>query len=203
MADPSRDALTNVAHRRTALPIGSGEFPEALPGAGYTPPQQAPVIREHEESKEGNPVSRAVDDALAGMQAESKAPRVPRQLVPKLLQLRAIVTEDDEVVAVPNVRRAAKAFLHEVVQRVQVDIREELARQVPDWQPPRARRGKQVVAREVRHVVLPAEHFLAALQDPSDQVQHPAIGDDAGHQAEQHLVVDARKVLHNVRLEDI
>ena len=94
-------------------------------------------------------------------------------------------------------------MLDELVQLVQVDVGPELAGQVADGKPARAQRGKKAVAGEVGHRVLVGLDTNAAIQDLADQAHCPLVGDAAGQQAMQDLVVDGGKVLDDIALKGI
>ena len=62
-----------------------------------------------------------------------------------------------------------------MVEATQVAVGPELAGQVADGQPPPPVGGKQVVAGEVDHVVLLAQHPDAAVEDQPDEPADAAI----------------------------
>src|SRR6266540_5306810 len=130
-----------------------------------------------------------------------KAPdrRLPGQ---KLLPPRR---EEDQVIDVPDVVPGPKLVLDEPVQAVQVDVREELARVVPDGEAISRRRPEEALAR--RH---PIEEMFRPPEDRvgGDVPAHDALAEPLdrgrrgppGQEIEEPIVVDRRKEAPDVEV---
>lgn len=66
----------------------------------------------------------------------------------------------------------------------------------------RSARGQEVVAREEHRIVLVGEHAVPARQNQVDERHEVSLRDDAGQHVAQDLVVDGRKVLHDIGAQD-
>lgn len=86
-----------------------------------------------------------------------------------------LIREQQEIVAVAQIRGATKLALHELVQRMQVRVGEKLAGLVADGQPPRAQHRRQVVAREPLHAVDVVVHTHAACEDALKQAEYACV----------------------------
>src|SRR5439155_18885423 len=98
--------------------------------------------------------------------------------------LVAAVEEQDEVVHVAEVVADPERLLHEVVERIEVEVGEELARQVSDGHPP--------------------SRLLAPMLDQRGEKREQAgITHPAREQAKQHAMIDAREVALDVALDHV
>ena len=96
------------------------------------------------------------------------------------------------IVHVAKVAGKPEGLLHEVIQRIQVDVREELAGLVPDGQAPAALPGRE----EIVPGKVVGSRFLevAAIDDAGRQGENPGVLDLAGQGSLQQGVIDAGEV---------
>jgi hypothetical protein len=117
-----------------------------------------------------------------------------------LMQPPLVVGEDQEVIDVTDVAHPEPVG-HIMIERIEVDVGEELARLVAQRQPSAPLDGsEQVVAGEPRqHRVL----GIAVVDDQPDQPEEVRVFDLAGDKAPEDLVVDGGEELADVGLQDI
>ena len=130
-----------------------------------------------------------------------RRPAAPRWRPATPTAARLSSPNSSEVVHIAHVARAAQLALDEVVERIHVAVGPELAGQVADGQAARTVDGKEIVAGEVDHVVLFAEHADAALQNPVAEPEHPFVFDLARQDVAQDGVIDAGEELADVALQ--
>lgn len=106
-------------------------------------------------------------------------------------ELGLLLAEDHEVVHVSEIGAAAEMLLHEVVQWVEIEVGEELAREVADRQaaPPLDRREEIVAGEPEERVGM----STAAVEDSVQKVEEPAILDPSLDDGFLHIVVDHSK----------
>ena len=117
-------------------------------------------------------------------------PRIPRFDEPLIPIPLPIITEKQEIVQVANVTFHSQVVLHEVVESVQINIRQELARQISNRQSTIVEPNIEQVAAGgplLPHtVVMSVQHLL-------DQRQQTIVGDDPTDQGHQDPMVHAGK----------
>ena len=116
------------------------------------------------------------------------------------MQPPLVVGEDQEVIDVADVAQP-ESVGDEVVERVEVDVGEELAGLVAERQAPAPFGGsEQVVAgKPHQHRVL----GVAVVDDPVHQPEDIGVFDLAGDQVLEDGVVDRREELADIRLQDV
>ena len=152
-ADPAFDLP--AGHGSVAPPVA--QAPQAVAEAAHVRVgQAAPAAGEEDEAQEFGWLFRLHDHGLARMEAQAAAFQEAGDAAPPFLEAVGVVVEECEVVHVAQVALRSQDLLAEVVQAVEVDVREELAGQVADGQAaPALERGEQVVAGVVqRHRLL-------------------------------------------------
>ena len=200
MADPAHDPGTD---RVEADPAG-GELAlhPAHPAAEAADVllSQEPMRREDPVTEEPDSVPGRENDALVRMDAEPQLFEESADLVADLVQPPLVVGEDQEVVDVADIAQPQPVG-DEVVQRVEVDIGEELAGLVAQRQSPAPLGGReQVVAGE------PHQHRLlriAVVDDEPDQLEHMRVLDLASDQPFEDLMVDGGEEFPDIGLQDI
>ena len=116
-------------------------------------------------------------------------------------QVPLVVGEHQKIIDVADIALDPQPVLDEVIERVEVDVGEELAGLVADGDAPPPFAGReQVVAGE-----LVQDFFLrvAVVDDLADQPQHVRVFDLAGHQFLEDFVVQRREELLDVGLQDV
>lgn len=124
----------------------------------------------HSLRRAAQPVFVRVDFHPAGCQERPAFP-------PPAVECGAIRAEEDEVIHVAHISRHAQPLLHEVIEAIQMDVREKLAGQVADRQAVR-------LIREVEKLFpMPnqAHSVAVAGEDLADELHHPGIADHAGN----------------------
>lgn len=106
-----------------------------------------------------------------------------------------------EIIHVAYVAQASHLAFCEVIERVHVTVRPELAREVSDGKASRPVRGEEIVSGEVDHFVLFPQDPDAARKDPVDEPADVGFLDLSGQDLSQYRVVDAREELPDVALQ--
>ena len=161
---------------------------------------QQPVRREDPVAEEADALVAREDDALVPVDPEPERSRNSLDLGPDLVEPPLVVGEDQEVIDVTDVAQPEPVG-DEVVERVEVDVGEELAGLVAQRQAPAPLGGReQVVAGEPhQHRVL----GIAVVDDPVHQPEDVRVLDLAGDQALEDRVVDRREELADIGLQDV
>ena len=94
-----------------------------------------------------------------------------------LPQLSLVIAEKKKVVHIAQIGGTAQLAGHEMVEAAQIAVRPELAGQVADRQPVWPTGSQKIVAREVCHVVLLAQHADAVVEDQPDEPADAAVLD--------------------------
>ena len=104
----------------------------------------------------------------------------------------------EEIIHVADVAFHSQFLLHEMIEAVEVDVREELAGQIPDGQavPPDVT-VEQILA------PLHAMTVFMGFQDPLDQSHHLPVCNGLADAVQQDFMVDAREIPAQVTLEDV
>jgi hypothetical protein len=178
--------------RRTSKPTE-----EVDPLASLEPPP----LGEDDEPEERNPFINKPWVGTA-MKRQPKTLETLGQSSLRTPQGGLVHTEQHEVVHVAHVTGAAELALHTVIDRVQVDVRPELAGEIADGKATRAIDREEIVSREVDHVVHLVEHATATRQDQIDQPEDHRVLYLLSQNLPQDRVVDAWKELAEVELED-
>ena len=88
-----------------------------------------------------------------------------------------VIGKKQEIIHEAQVGRAAQLTRHEMIELVEIAVCPKLTGQVADGQAARAVDGKQVVVREVDHVILSSQRAGAAAQNQRDQAAQVAVLD--------------------------
>ena len=148
--------------------------------------QPAAAAGQEDESGKRHRLRGRQDPGLARTKPQAPTFEENGGPVPPFLQRRRVVVERREVVDMTETLRAQN-FLAEVVEPVEMDIREELAGQVAD--------GKPAAARERREQVVARMRWTGSRGSSTiRQSQGATAGDAAPQVALQDLVVDGRKM---------
>ena len=102
-----------------------------------------------------------------------------------------------------QVGRAAQLTRHEMIELVEIAVGPKLTGQVADGQAARAVDGKQVVVREVDHVILSSQRAGAAAQNQRDQAAQIPVLDAPVEGVLQDAMVNAGKVLAQIALQNV
>ncbi len=101
-------------------------------------------MRLHSEAQKIDSPFRRGHMRLVGMQAQSCLPKVLGNGIAILPHLRSTVTEQHKVVTVPHISRYAERLANVVVERIEEDVGEKLAGQIPNRKPCGTQPGKQI-----------------------------------------------------------
>jgi len=205
MANPRGNARLRSRHGRfPGRPVASCRDESTARPKPARGAHQSNTLQPAKATSEGKPQERhrargTVDAALALMQAESLLFKQGQGLVTQRPQRVRVVSEDEEVVAVPDVLTPAESIHDRVVEAIKEHIGQELAGEVADGDSPApVGHGKQVITGE------PLLHGLLGIA-PVDHVVHhaeqPLIGDDSAHLGLEERMVDAWEELHHIALE--
>ena len=171
------------------------------PEPGYVGFRQPPPAAGHEDiAKKLRGLRCGQDDGLAWMQLQSATFEQPCDPALPLGQHARIVMEQRKVIDIAQVRRA-QDFGAEMIERVEIEIGEELAREIADRQAAPAReRRKQVIAGKVQFDRLLR---VRGVNDPVEEVEGRHARDAAAQVALQYAVIDRREVPEHVAAQDM
>jgi hypothetical protein len=135
------------------------------------------------------------------MKVETIGSKETRQVASPLLELGFRIREQGKIVHVPEVRGAAEMLFDEVVERSEIEIRKELARQIAYREPFAAREGRQKVipAKVVTDMLL----LVAGVDDSVDEPQSTGVGNPPADHCLEDRMIDRGKILSDIALEDI
>ena len=137
--------------------------------------------------------------ALALVERQSLVRQRLRRGLADSPQVAAVISKDQEVIAVPDVLATAKPIHHDVVDAVKKHIGKELAGEVSDGNAPSAcGYGEEVIAR------IPLLYWFLGIAGINDSVQngkHRFVGHDAPKLTLENLVVNAGEELLHISLE--
>lgn len=197
MGHPCLHALLNIGLRhRSSLPA----LPQATqpiaktPHVGLWQPPQAWAAQHHAQKLGWN--GSRLDPCLGRMQQQPAAMAINVEPFPPRGQHVRVIMKECKVVGVPHISRRTQYFPDEMIEAVEVHIREELARQVADRQAARAfMRSEKVVAREVDvHRLL----RVRTIDDPVQQFERLRADEPTPKVELQDAMVDCRKVEKDV-----
>ena len=108
-----------------------------------TPPQGTTAVcrwqpssaREKPYPKKGDTLLPSKHSRLSGMQAQPQPRSFGVQAFTPIPQACLAVGKERQIIDVSCIMPTAQRFFHKVVERIKVDIGEELAGLVPQWQP--------------------------------------------------------------------
>lgn len=163
--------------------------------------EPAPPIRVEHETQEGNAGCAGLDLCFPVMEDEAQAREEPLDLPTNVVQSRLAVVESAEVVGIADVSAHPELLLDEVVERVELDVGEELAREVADGEPPGPDESEQVVAGKERPGELALEDIAASSEDARDQVESAPAAHGPGDRGEEDLEIDGGEETHDVAPE--
>jgi hypothetical protein len=200
MGDPGHHSLPDILllYGASAAAIAQPAQPVAEPIDILLrqPPQPAAAKTVAEEVR----ALRAAGDARLGwMQAQPPPRQEGLDLDAPSRQLGAIVMEQREVVNITDIPPTAQPLLDEMIQRVEIDVREELARQITDGQAAAPlQRAQEIIARIVQmHRLL----RVGAVDNRVEQAQAPRAIDAPTQIRPQDRMIDRRKVAIDIRAE--
>ena len=99
------------------------------------------MIREHPPPEKGDAVPGAVDAALARMNVETEREEKAFDLAAHFAEPLRALGEEQEIIHVSDVNRGPKLALDEMVERVEVNVGEELRGLVARGMPRRRSKG--------------------------------------------------------------
>lgn len=112
-----------------------------------------------------------------------------------------IVTEEREIIDIPDIFLCTDPFLDEMIEAVEIDVGEELAGQISDRQSAAAfHRREQIVSVKVCLNLLLG---IAGIDDRLDQPERFPTLDLSTDDGFQDFVIDAREVFSDVALQNI
>ena len=148
-----------------------------------------------------------LQDGLARIQLHAERGRQPcGEVREDLAQALWRFVENEEVVDVADVVPRAQLVLDVLVERIEVDVREKLAREIADRQAAFGRLVEQaLVRRHQGHALRPALHLRVrprvVEQDGVGQIHQPGFVDAPGEQLAQDGLVDADEEIGQVAFE--
>ncbi len=161
---------------------------------------QKSVRREDTIAQEPDALIARKNHALVLVDLKTQRLQESLDLQSHLVQPPLVVGEDQEVINVADVAQP-ETVGDEVIERIEVDVGEELARLVAQRQTPTPLGGgEQVVAGE------PHQHWalrVAVVDDQIDQPEDMRVFDLASDQGFEDLVVDGWEELADIRLENV
>jgi hypothetical protein len=146
-------------------------------------------------AEEADALAAGEDPRLRGLQPETKASHPALDSPVPLVQLALGIREEAEIIHVADIAGTAEFFLYKVVDRIEVDVGEELARQVSDREAAAAFEGREeLVAGEVLLHVELEDIGVTCLElgEAQDRCVHP-LNDDV---VPAHLFHVKRIVAH-------
>jgi hypothetical protein len=162
--------------------------------------RQQPVRREHAITQEPDALFARKDHALVLVDLKAQRRQESLDFQAHLMQPPLVVGEDQEVINVADVTQPEPVG-HIMIEWIEVDVGEELARLVAQRQALAALDGReQVISGE------PQECWLlcvAVVDDQTDQPEDVGVFDLASNQCFENLVIDRREELADVGLQDI
>ena len=96
--------------------------------------REPPVRGKHAESQEASPRACGKELALGGMQSQTETGEKRTKSRRPFAKRSAIIRTKQKVIDVTHVCPTLQRLLHEVIERIKVHVREELARLVADRQ---------------------------------------------------------------------
>ena len=145
---PCHDPLPYLGRTDQTVRVVFQHLAQAARNARDALAQQTTVCWEDQETEERHAVGGAIDDALALMQRETQPVQKPPDRLAEFDQTLAIIAEENKVIAISNVAANAEFLFHEMVEGIEIDVREELAGQIADRQASGAENSEQVIAGE-------------------------------------------------------
>ena len=195
--DPTAHALSNFLPRdRTRVPAVT-QSPQAITETTHVVFRQSPVTaRKQDQAKKWGRLHSIQDDRLTRVKAQPPAFEILGDALSPRLKLLPAVVKQRKVIHVAQVPLRPQYFLAEVVQAVQIQIGEELAGQVANWQAaPTFERGEQIVAGIVKiHRLL----RIGTIDDAVRQPQRALTGDSTAQIRLENLMIDGWKVAVDV-----
>ena len=185
LAEPAAVGLTQVCEDRA---LAAGEIVDPQPAPCERPTASAPASQRPAQILAPDPHQARVDapaqegNALAdrrqarGVFLQLEGEPLAQELAnprPATVQRGLVVGEDQQVVHVPHVADRSQIGDDELVERVEVEVREVLAREVADRKPP--------TDGTVRHR-MPDDAF--------DQLEQARVDEALGEAVEKHAVID-------------
>jgi len=163
--------------------------------------RQPASIGEDAIAEKPRTIDRARDDGLLRVQPQPHRREELAAGGAVRVQFQLVIAEQGEVVHIADIARDTQPLFHEVVERIQQHVREELTGLVADRQAATAvTRRQQIVTGK------PAlDQFLRirVIDDGVDQRECLAVLDLAGDGRFQDLVIDGRKELSEVALQHV
>ena len=114
-----------------------------------------------------------------------------------------VIGKEQKVVHVAHVGDAFQFAFDKLIEFVQIHICPELRRKIADRQTARTITREQIITGEPLHHVLPDVDIRAAGENLVDQPERPFIGKRTREQIAQNRVINRRKELHNIALQDV
>lgn len=206
MSHPRRNSWLDFGDHRvslvTLLCIRNGRAALAQPASRTNKARalnSTPTARKS-EPEEWHLARRAMHPPLVWMKAKTLPAKQFRSAHPQLPQFTRVVTKNQEVVAIPDVLPPAEAVHDRMIEAIEKNIRQELAGEVADGNSPAAHRHREeVIAWEP---LLDWFLWIAAIDDPVHHAKERHICHDPTNFTLQDLMVDARKELHHITLEN-
>jgi len=156
-------------------------------------------IGEHHKAAKIHPATSRKKPVFIGVHLQSKLLYNPLfDLPPPLPKLFFIPAEQEKIIHIPDITLAPEFMFHKMIQRIQIDIRPELARQIADRQPsPRVPHRKQI------HAPNSARSIGMAGKNPLHQHKQALITNHLGEKLRENCVVDMGKIFADIALQGI
>ena len=158
MRDPGAHVPSHLFQVHSARVLAVAQPPQAIAEPAHVRFRQSTITaRKKDQAQERSRLSSFQHHRLAWVQPQAPALEIRRDSIPPVLEPAAVVVKQREVVHVPEISLRPQHFLAEVVEAVQIEIGEELARQVADGQAsPAFEPGEEIVAGDSRGSPVPA-----------------------------------------------
>lgn len=149
---------------------------------------------------ERNPFADIADERLVRMEFQAElVPYIFPYPVPDAAQMRLVRMNDEEIIHIPPVPFLAEPLLHEMVEAVEIDIGEQLARKIADREPASLgdRNGSAAVSRRG------PMSGIVRRDDLPYQIEGSRTPDSSGDDREQNFPIYALEIFADIALQSV
>lgn len=156
-------------------------------------------IGKHHKAAKIHPAASRKKPVFVGMKLQPEMFHNPRlNLPPPLPKLFFIPAEQEKIIHIPDITLTPEFMFHKMIQRIQIDIRPELTRQIADRQPsPRFPHRKKIGSPNS------ARSIRMAGKNPLHQREQTLITNHLGEKLRKNTVVDMGKIFADIALQGI
>ena len=202
MIDPTLDTGLQFLPGQAASPVLCPAVMKPAPGVDNLGALQPAVILKQLKAQKGKPGPAGPHLGAGFVHGQPQGGQIFDDLPTPIGQLAFIVAKKQHVIDVAQVGRAVQAALDEMVQRIQVDIRPELAGEIADGQAAGPQERQQVIPRKADRGVLVRQYPLPPLDDAAAQFQDRLIPNHPGDVRQQNLMINGWKKLTHIQRQD-